>query len=111
MTEETEYQKLKRSIAEWRSARGELPSAQRVLDAAERELARMPQPVTGYLVCWLERRGNDRPELNAALPVASRAEAEQIRTGVLRWTTSEPKIVEVTIDYTPPSRSRTLEQP
>lgn len=101
MTEETEYQKLKRSIDEWRNASiSSMPSITRILDAAERELARMPQPVTRFILCWLEPR-EKAPVMRSSTPYETREKAERARIDVMQWITNEPKIVEVTLDYTP----------
>lgn len=111
MTEETEYQKLKRSIAEWRNGAGHLPSVSRILDAAEKTLARMPHPVTGYVVAWVERHPVEPPRMAFSGVAGTREEAERLRNDVVRWATSPTKIIEVTIDYTPPRSRATLEQP
>lgn len=104
MTEETEYQKLKRVIDEYRD--DYRPSMQRLVAAAEKTLARMPQPVTGYVVAWVEQCRNAKsPVMRVSGVMDSRTLAENFRDGVAgRWTTSLVKIIEVTLDYTPPSR-------
>lgn len=45
MTEETEYEALKRSIDEGKRSMGHLPSVKRVLDAARAHLETLPKPV------------------------------------------------------------------
>ena len=105
MTEESEYAALKRSINEWRSTQGYLPSVARVLDAAEKTLARLPRPVTGYVVAWVERHRDEPPRMRFSGEAETREEAERLRNDVVRWTTSDIKIVEVTLDYVPPRSS------
>lgn len=110
MTEESEYAALKRSIDEWRSTRGHLPSVARVLAAAEKTLARLPHPVTGYVVAWVERHRDEPPRMMFSGVAGTREEAERFRNDVVRWTTSDIKIIEVTIDYKPPRNRNPLEQ-
>lgn len=102
MPYETEYDKLKENIREWRASSGHIPSVMRILDAAEKTLNRMPQPVRGWLLVWPERHGSGKPKLKVSSYVYETEEAaRQSRVDAVRWSCGDIKVVEVVCEYQP----------
>lgn len=102
MPYETEYDKLKENLREWReSSLHDRPSLKRILDAAEQTLNRMPQPVRGWVVVWPERHRDEKPALMVSRVFDTEEEANKMRLDVVRWACGDIKVVPVECDYQP----------